>query len=168
MKDLIVLCGTSHSGKSDYARQYEVTHTIISSDEIRAELGVKYGEAEDKVWQIFAARKFEAMLRLDNIILDACHISKRARSHSLQGPNAHHRKICVAFDLPLRTIRERCCKEERVCLKEVERMWKDFQDNKPTAEQLKREGFDEVYFIRKRPVRIIRFDAWSQSNDKYA
>jgi len=38
MKDLIVLCGTSHSGKSDYARQYEVTHTIISSDEIRAEL----------------------------------------------------------------------------------------------------------------------------------
>lgn len=94
MKDLIVLCGTSHSGKSDYARQYEVTHTIISSDEIRAELGVKYREAEDKVWQIFAARKFEAMLRLDNVILDACHISKRARSHSLQGPNAHHRKTC--------------------------------------------------------------------------
>lgn len=36
-------------------------------------------------------------------------------------------------------------------------MWRDFHNNKPTTQELKREGFDEVYFIRGRPVRIMRF-----------
>jgi len=34
-------------------------------------------------------------------------------------------------------------------LEEAERMWKDFQSSKPTAEELNREGFDEVYFVKE-------------------
>jgi hypothetical protein len=52
----------------------------------------------------------------------------------------------------LRTIRERCLKEKRMSLKEVKRMWRDFQDNKPSAEELEHEGFDEVYFVREWPL----------------
>jgi len=43
-------------------------------------------------------------------------------------------------------------------LKEAERMWEDFQNSKPTPEELKLQGFDEVYFISgQRPVHIMRF-----------
>jgi len=51
MKQLIVLMGASHSGKSNYAEKFKLTHKIISSDSIRNELGVAYGQAEGKVWQ---------------------------------------------------------------------------------------------------------------------
>jgi len=66
----------------------------------------------------------------------------------LQGPNAPHRKICILFDLPLETIRHRCLKDRRLAVKEAERMWKAFQNCKPSARQLKRYGFDEVYSVR--------------------
>jgi len=95
-----------------------------------------------------------------NVILDACHISERARCHPLQSVNANYRKICVVFDLDLRTVRERCLKEKRVSLKEVERMWKAFQDTKPSTEELKLQGFDEVYFIR--PVPTICAFGWAK------
>jgi len=157
---LIVLCGPSHTGKSAFARKLGMNFTIISSDEIRKRLTGSFRISKDeiKVWNVFESMKCKALKEERNIVLDACHMSKRARWHSLQGPNAHHRKICVVFDLPFRATRERCLKEKRVPLKEVKRMWRDFQDNKPTAEELKCEGFDEVYFISgQRPVHIMRF-----------
>jgi hypothetical protein len=82
-----------------------------------------------------------------NVILDACHISGLARWHALQGPNQQHRKICVVFDLPFRTIRKRCLREKRVSLKEVRRMWQAFQHSKPSPKELKLQGFDAVCFM---------------------
>jgi len=157
---LIVLCGPSHAGKTRFAQRLGDNFTVISPDEIRKRLPISFGDSkhESKVWDIYEAMKNKALKKGHNVVLDACHMSKRARRHSLQGPNTKHRKICVVFDLPLRTIRERCLKEKRMSLKEVKRMWKDFQDNKPSAEELEHEGFDAVYFIRQQhPVPVRRF-----------
>jgi protein phosphatase len=109
---LIVLCGPSHAGKTTFARKLRDSFVVINPDKIRKRLCVDFGdpEREAEVWGIYESMKCEALKEGRNVVLDACHISKRARWHSLQGPNAHHRKICVVFDLPLRTIRERCLK----------------------------------------------------------
>ena len=149
---LLVLCGPSHAGKTTFAgRLYRSGRrfTVISPDNIRQRLHVRFGdpEHEGEVWDIYESMKCKALSEGQNVILDACHISKQARRHGLQGPNASHRRICVVFDLPLRTVRERCIKEKRVSLQEVERMWRSFQKSKPTLKGLKAEGFDEAYFV---------------------
>lgn len=148
---LIVLCGPSHVGKTAFARRLRDDFAVISPDKIRKRLCVDFVDLkqETKVWGIYESMKRKALEERRNVILDACHISKRARWHSLQGPNARHRKICIVFDLPFRTIRERCLKTKRVPLKEVERMWRAFQKNKPTIDALKAEGFDEVCFVKE-------------------
>lgn len=148
---LVVLCGPSHAGKTAFTKRLRDDFTIISPEEIRKRLSVSFGDSkrESKVWDIYESVKRKALKEGRNVVLDACHISKRARWHSLQDPNAQYRKICVVFDLHFRTIRERCLKEGRVSLKEVERMWKDFQNSKPTTEELKLQGFDEVYFVKE-------------------
>lgn len=69
--------------------------------------------------------------------------------------NVRYKKICVVFDLPLRIIRQRCVKEKRLSLKEAERMWRAFQEGKPNAEQLKREGFEDVYFMKGSCSKIL-------------
>ncbi|MHC4192457.1 MAG: AAA family ATPase [Planctomycetota bacterium] len=149
---LIVLCGPSHVGKTTFARQLsEVSKNfaIISPDKIRKQLSVRFGDFrhESKVWDIYESMKCKALRAGRNVILDACHISKQARWHALQGPNSNYKKICVVFDLPWQTIRERCLSEKRVSLEEVERMWQAFQHNKPSPEELKLHGFDVVCFM---------------------
>jgi len=148
---LIVLCGPSHAGKTAFAKSLGGNFTVISPEQILKRLSVNLGDPkhETKVWDIHESMKRKALEKDRNVILDACHISKRARWHSVQGPNSHRRKICIVFDLPLQTIRQRCLKEKRMSLEEVERMWKDFQDNKPTVRELKQLGFERVYFVKE-------------------
>lgn len=148
MKDLIVLMGASHSGKSTYAKEWNITHEIISSDQIRKELGVEYGEAEDKVWQIFAARKFELMLKNQNIILDACHLTPQARYNALRDVNGEYRKIAIIFDVPFWKLVGRCLKEKRMDLSAVRSSWNKFEANKPTEAELRLAGFDEVREVK--------------------
>ena len=151
---LLVLCGPSHAGKTTFANRLCMSgrrFTVISPDNIRQRLRLRFGdpEHEGEVWDIYESMKRKALSKGHNVILDACHISKRARWHGLQGPNAGYRQICVVFDLPLRTLRERCIKEKRVPVREVERMWRAFQKGRPTVKGLKAEGFDEVYFVKE-------------------
>lgn len=149
---LIVLSGPSHAGKSTLAREISEVcgnFRIISPDQIRKQLSVGFGapECENKVWNIYESMKRQALEDGHNVVLDACHMSEQARWHSLQGKNSNFRKICIVFDLPLGTIRERCIREKRLPLSEAERMWEAFQKSKPTEQELKRLGFNEVYFI---------------------
>jgi len=151
---LVVLSGPSHARKSTLAKEIsEVGENfhIISPDKIRKQLSVSFGvpEYEAKVWNIYESMKRKALENGHNVILDACHMSEQARWHSIQGTNSHLRKICIVFDLPLQTIRERCLRERRLPLKEAERMWEVFQKSKPTQQELERLGFDEVYFVRE-------------------
>lgn len=148
---LIVFCGPSHVGKTTFAqRLVEVGNNfeIISPDKIRRQLSISFQDSryESRVWDIYESMKRKALEKGCNVVLDACHITEKARWHALQGPNQHHRKICVVFDLPLRTVMERCDKEKRVSSKEVRRMWQAFQRSKPSPKELKLQGFDEVYF----------------------
>ena len=149
---LVVLCGPSHAGKTTFANRLSKSGeniAVISPDEIRRRLSVRFGDPkhEAKIWEIYESLKCKALKGGRNVVLDACHISGRARWHALQGPNQHHRKICVVFDMPLRTVMERRDKEKRVSSKEVRRMWQVFQHSKPSPEELQLQGFDAVCFI---------------------
>lgn len=144
---LVVLCGPSHSGKSTFARRFCRGCTVISSDRIRKRRGTVFGRCQEGrvVWEAFESEKRKALREGRNVVLDACHVSRNARRHALQGPNARHRKVCVVFDVPLEKVRHRCRQARRVPVAEVERMWKAFQACKPAAQELRREGFDEAY-----------------------
>jgi predicted kinase len=134
---LVVLCGPSHAGKTTFAQRISKVGNnfeIISPDQIRKQLSVSFQDSryESRVWDIYESMKRKALEKGCNVVLDACHITEKARWHALEGPNQHHIKICIVFDLPLRTVMERRDKENRVSSKEVRRMWQAFQHSKPS------------------------------------
>jgi predicted kinase len=155
---LLVLCGPSHAGKSTFAEQHCRGFTVIGSDRIRRGLTGRCPRSrrEARTWEAFEQQKQEALRNGRDVLLDACHLSTRARWHSLQGPNGGHRKVCIVFDLPLEAILARRRRTGRVALGEVERMWQAFQASKPTAGELRRLGFDEMHLVRQGGRRRVR------------
>jgi len=148
---LVVLCGPSHSGKSTFARKSCKGFRVISSDRIRKRLKKRFhsDKREPEVWKAFDKQKRRAVRDGYDIVVDACHMSEKARRHSVEGVNRRYKRICIVFGLPLNTIRERCLKARRMPMKEAERMWRAFRHNQPTVQELKQLGFDEVYFIKQ-------------------
>ena len=155
---LVVLCGPSHAGKSAFAARCCKGFEVVNSDRIRKGLTGQCPRSrrEAKTWEAFEQQKRRALSDGCDVVLDACHLSRRARWHSLQGPNDGHRKVCTIFDLPLEAILARCRKTGRLPLAEAERMWRAFQESKPTAEELRRLGFDEVHVLHEGGRRRIR------------
>jgi len=131
---------------------------VVNSDRIREGLTRRCPQSrrEARTWEAFERQKRKALRDGRDVVLDACHLSRRARWHSLQGPNDGHRKVCTVFDLPLEAILERCRRTGRLPLDEAERMWRAFQANKPTADELERLGFDEVHVLGKGGRRRVR------------
>lgn len=150
---LIVLCGPTHSGKSSFAGELK-DFVIVNSDSIRKEITGEYklSDQEGLVWETFSARKSDELKNKRDIVLDACHMSSKARWHALQGADNDYRKICIVFDLPERVIERRCIRENRISLGIAKGMWKSFQKSKPSEEKLKKEGFDDVYFVKNRKL----------------
>jgi len=144
---IVVLCGPSHSGKSTFARRFANGFTIINSDDVRKSLtgNPELSEHEGSVWAEFSARKHIALRAAQNIILDACHLSSKARQHALEDVDDTYRKICIVFDCSFHVIKKRCLRERRMSLAVAREIWNRFK--KPTLQQLLQEGFDEVYFI---------------------
>jgi len=140
-KELIVLCGTSHCGKSTYAAKLR-GYNVINSDTIRYNLTGSngLGSSDGKVWDLFNRLKLECIEKGENIVLDACHITPQARWHALQNADGY-KTICVLFDVKLNTVKSRC-KE-----KWATEMWRTFSKTKPTKSDLLDEGFDEVIIV---------------------
>jgi predicted kinase len=158
---LHVLCGPSHAGKSTFAERHCKGFEVVSSDRIREGLTGRCPRSrrEARTWETFERQKWEALSKGRDVVLDACHLSKRARWHSVQGPNDRHRKVFVLFDVPLGTVLARCRRTGRLPLLEAERMWRAFQASKPTTGELRRLGFDEVHLVGdggRRRVRLGR------------
>jgi predicted kinase len=146
MRDYIVLCGVTHSGKTTYAKRLmkkypAKDYAYINTDGIRESL---HGSREIKsfdeaaVWNLFEAAKRSALRDGRNIILDACHISKNARWHALNGVNGDHRKVCVVFNTPLKVIKKRVRKAKRLNEAVLLSMYSSFSMPQMT------EGFDEI------------------------
>ena len=142
-KIIIVLCGTSKSGKTTYRNSIKNKYTIINSDTIRLQLTgtTALTNKENEVWSIFNSQKKLALSKEENIILDACHITPQARWHAIQDTNGYI-KICILFDISLKTIKERT--KEKWAID----MWKIFNRSKPNKIELLREGFDKVVIIK--------------------
>lgn len=147
---LAVLCGPSNSGKSTLANKLRGRFCVISSDETRKRLTgcPAPHKRETEVWKAFDSLKRDALRQGQNVLLDACHMSKRARWHALEGPSSGHGRICIVFDLPWAAVRARCLRTKRLPVSEAERMWRAFQELKPRRHELKLQGYDEVYFIK--------------------
>jgi len=146
-KLIVVLCGASHSGKSTFARRFANGFTIINSDDVRKSLtgNPELSEHEGSVWAEFSARKRIALRAGQNIILDACHLSPKARRHALERVDDRYRKLCIVFDCPFDVIKKRCLREGRMSLAVAREIRNRFK--KPTGQALVQEGFDEAYFI---------------------
>jgi predicted kinase len=131
---------------------------VVSSDRIRERLTGRCPRSrrEARTWEAFERQKRRALRKGRDVVLDACHLSRRARWHSVQGPNGGHRKVCTVFDLPLEAVLARCRRTGRLALGEVERMWQAFQASKPTAGELRRLGFDEMHVVRQGGRRRVR------------
>ena len=107
IRNLTVLCGPSHSGKSSFAKELK-NFVIVNSDNIRKEITGEYklSGQEDLVWRTFSARKLIALKNNRNVVLDACHLSPGSRWHALRGVGRNYNKTCIVFDIPIREIRE--------------------------------------------------------------
>lgn len=161
-KQLLVLCGPSHAGKSTYAQRLSKQFTIINAGRVRKALvdSGKFAEDDDAVWDSVwaevSSRKQTAAKASQNIILDACHLTPEARYCALEGIDVSYRKTCVVFDVPFSAIRERCLREKRIDLATAKESWEKFNRQKPTRDGLLQEGFNEVRFEGNEPMKKQR------------
>lgn len=152
MPKLIVLCGITHAGKSTYAQmivEKDSSYVVISSDSIRLALTGSSAPngAEDQVWAKFAELKAKALKENENIILDACHMSRGSRWHSVQNVSSNYTKEIVIFNPSLEIIEERMRKTKRVPLDLAKSMLNYF--DVPEKDELQEFGFDDILY-RKR------------------
>jgi len=149
---LVVLCGPSHAGKSTFANALFGSFNIVSSERIRQRLGVNFDHSrpEPAVWKAFGKQKAAALRARLNVVLDACHLSPRARWHSVQGVAKRYEKAFVLFNPRLEQVLARSSSTGRLPPAEVERLWWVFQRNRPTRDELEALGFDSVYVMDQR------------------
>lgn len=145
----IVLCGPSHSGKSNFAEKLRPFFKVVNSDEIREKLtgSSAVSKDESKIWKKFGSMKRKFLKDGYNVVLDACHIYRKARWHSVQDVTSRYVKTCIVFDLPFSSIRKRWLKEKRIPYSEVRRLWTRFQKEKPNDKELIDLGFDKIVFF---------------------
>lgn len=112
MKTFICLSAIAGSGKSTWAKEYAKKHEnvhIVSSDELRLELGGSYQffEKEDEVWRRYS-EDIQKYLKEDNVtvIADSTNIVNVHRiKYALETKNADKR-ILICFKKPLEEVLE--------------------------------------------------------------
>ncbi len=153
MKKLYVLTSVPGSGKSTWALNFKANNLntfIVSSDEIRKELGgsYQYFKEEDRVWKIFYARanKYARENESCNVILDSTAMNDYYRELYIRKCKGFDKYILVYFDTPFSIARKR--NENRMKDKQVptaifDNFLKNFK--KPSPETI--ELFDEYLVI---------------------
>lgn len=104
MKKLYILSGIPGSGKSSWSQNFKNEHPntfVISSDDIRMELGGKYQyfDEEDKVWELFNSRAQELCNKYDdvNVILDSTCLKDDYRLSYVENLKGFDKYILVLF-----------------------------------------------------------------------
>lgn len=114
MKKIIVLSALPGSGKSTWANAYIEANKdenifIISSDEIRKELGgsYKYFKEEARVWELFLSRAIEYGDNYENVtvILDSTNLTNNYRKLYFEKTPNFEKHVLVFFNIPY----ERAC-----------------------------------------------------------
>ena len=143
-REIVVMCGVSHSGKTTYAKNRYPKYRYINSDEIRIGMfnSRKISNNESVVWSMFSRKKFDAINKGENIVLDACHISSTSRYHALNGVPSNYKKVLVLMDTSKKVLMKRVEKEKRIDFGIVESMINSFL--KPTAN----DGFDKIIVVK--------------------
>lgn len=116
MKKMILLSAVPGAGKSTWARNYELLNReekvfIVSSDEIRKELGgsYQYFKEEAKVWQLFLDRANEYSNQYDDVtvILDSTNLTNKYRKMYFEKTPNFDKHVLVYFDVSFEKACER-------------------------------------------------------------
>jgi tRNA uridine 5-carbamoylmethylation protein Kti12 len=106
MKKLIILTAIPGAGKSTWANQFILNNKnsyIVSSDEIRKEIGgsYQYFKEEDRVWKLFLERT-HSYAKLDdvNVILDSTNLNDYYRMMYLNETPDFDKHVLVYLDCP--------------------------------------------------------------------
>lgn len=151
MKKMIMTIGIPASGKTTWSkcteRKGEAYH--VSRDSIRNNIGLKYGEKEAVVSQMFLRKLLDAFQHNDTVIADATNISKMARVKLMNTLKAYVPNLEIEglyFDTNVFECIKRNSRRiwDRCDDKEISKMYVDLLRNKPEMN----EGFSEITFIR--------------------
>ena len=153
MRICYILSSIPGSGKTTWAKNFKACNLntfIVSSDEIRKELGgtYQYFKEEERVWKIFFSRgnKIAKEHKDCNVILDSTCINDYYRHLYFMKTNAFDKHVLVLFDVPFSECRKR--NKNRIIEKQVpdfafDDLLKRFK--KPSKEII--EEFDDYLII---------------------
>jgi len=147
MSKIYVTVGLPASGKSTYCEQYKYNKdwVVLSSDEIRAELGDVNDQSKNElVFKILHQRIKDDLRAGKNVIYDATNLSRKKRVHFLNNElkGISCEKICVLFATPYEfCLANNCARDRHVPEEVLERMYKSFETPWYT------EGFDDIQIV---------------------
>lgn len=97
-KKVILLIGSSGSGKSTYIREHYDTRYVVCPDEIRRELGdINNMSTQSTVWKLTRKRMHDALSKYGITVLDATNVNKWLRIQFMAEFNGC-RKEAIFFD----------------------------------------------------------------------
>lgn len=154
---MVLLVGTSGSGKSSFARRHFLPTETLSSDTFRALL------MDDETDQAATKPAFEALhymlgkrLELGRLtVVDATNVQAPARKSLINIANQYHAlKVAIVFDTPLDVCMERnAARENRQFGVHVIRRQR--QDLMRSMGALRKEGFQKVYVLKPDDVERV-------------
>ena len=169
---LVVLIGTTGSGKSSFARKHFLQTQVLSSDTYRGFL------SDDENDQTITPHAFEALhymlgkrLQLGRLtVVDATNVQAANRkSLTAIGSKWHALKVAIILDVPERTCADRNQERaDRAFGPHVLRNQRN--DLRRTFSEIKREGFHKIYILKPEDIEsaeLVTERIWSRRLDEH-